>query len=111
MEIYVSKSAVSRRQRAPSRSDETAHRPHRPHIIYFFLFQHPTVKKGIEFKTERNESSTIRQQITGLTDAVAALHASLTNHIGYRLVVRLTHLMLSLNDQMLAYVHNVNDIH
>ena len=41
------------------RSDETPHRPHRPHrhilgIYTLFLFQHPTVKKGIVFKTERN---------------------------------------------------------
>jgi len=65
------------------------------------------------FKTERTESSTIRQQMTGLTDAVVMLHASLTNRIGDRsvVVVRLTHLMLSRNDYMLAYVHNANDIH
>ena len=60
---------------------------------------------------ERNESSTSRQQMTGLTDAVVMLHASLTNRIGDRSVVRLTHLMLSRNDYMLAYVHNANDIH
>jgi len=61
---------------------------------------------------ERNESSTIRQQITGLTDAVVALHASLTNRIDRRQISSSpTHLMLSRNDKMLAYVHNVNDIH
>jgi len=71
-------------------------------LILYTLFlistSYPTVKKGIVFKTERSESSTIRQQMTGLTDAVIALHASLTNRIGDRSVVRLTHLMLSRNE-------------
>ena len=50
--------------------------------------------------------------MTGLIDAVVMLHASLTNRIGDRsvVVVRLTHLMLSRNDYMLAYMHNANDI-
>jgi len=47
------------------------------YIGYTFLtcISTSNIKKSIVFKMERNESSTIRQQITGLTDAVVALHA------------------------------------